>query len=104
MSKSKKSVNPCGNNECNKINAGIDRCIQSLVKALNDAGLETVASCCGHGNRPSNVSLRDGREIIIVPDFESAREVDALFPDIHGNTDTPYHKKYRKGLVVRGSV
>lgn len=78
-------MNPCGNDKCNEINAGIDKCIQPLVKALNDAGLETIASCCGHGFRPTNIALKDGREIIILPDFETARKVDKLFPkDIQG--------------------
>lgn len=43
----------------------IDTCIAPFVKALNMCGLETVASCCGHGKRHGSVVLRDGREIII---------------------------------------
>jgi len=76
--------NLCGNNDCNKINNGIDECIKPLVKSLNDCGIETVASCCGHGNRPGNIALKDGREIIICPDFDTAREIEKHFPDIHG--------------------
>lgn len=63
---------------------GIDGCVQPIVKALNAAGLETVASCCGHGKRPGNIALRDGREIIICPDFEAGRRIDKLFPPISG--------------------
>ena len=77
-------MNPCGNNDCNKINSGIDKCIQPLVKALNDCGIETIASCCGHGNTNGNIALRDGREIIIVTDYETARAIEKHFPDIHG--------------------
>lgn len=62
----------------------VDRCIAPLVAALRGAGFETVASCCGHGNRPTSIALADGREIIIAPDFESARRIDKLFPTIHG--------------------
>ncbi len=58
----------------------IDHCISNLVKVLNDAGMKTVASCCGHKRRPGNIVLSDGREIIICPDFESARKIDAIFP------------------------
>lgn len=64
----------------------MDRCIAPLVEALNAAGVETVASCCGHGYRPGNVALRDGREIVIAKDFEQGRQIDTIFPtDIQGN-------------------
>lgn len=61
---------------------GIDACIAPLVKALNDAGITTVASCCGHGKRPGSIALADGRELIIAPDYETARVVDRAFPPI----------------------
>ena len=77
--------NPCGNNDCNKINSGIDKCIQPLIEALNDCGMETIASCCGHGRTNGNVALRDGRELLIVPNYETARKIEKFFPDIHGN-------------------
>lgn len=38
---------------------GVDGCIAPLVKALNDAGYRTLASCCGHGNQPANIPLLD---------------------------------------------
>jgi len=78
-------MNPCGNTKCNEINSGIDECIQPLVKALNDCGMKTMASCCGHGNTNGSVILSDGREIIILPNFETARKIEKYFPDIHGN-------------------
>lgn len=63
----------------------VDACIQPVVESLNVAGLITVASCCGHGHRPGNIALAGGRELIIAPDFETARRIDKLFPnDIHG--------------------
>ena len=70
--------------ECNKINKGLDQCIKSLIEALNASGLETVASCCGHGKTLGNIVLKDGREIFIVPDFNTARRIESQFPDIHG--------------------
>jgi hypothetical protein len=63
----------------------VDSCIAPIVKALNDGGIPTVACCCGHGNRPGNIILGDGRELIIAPDFATGRAVDRAFPnDIHG--------------------
>lgn len=61
----------------------IDSCIVPLVTALNCAGLSTTASCCGHGKQPTTVILRDGREILILPDFKTAREVCNMFPPIN---------------------
>lgn len=58
----------------------IDACLVPLVKALNDAGFATLASCCGHGYRPGIIALADGREVIIAPDFDTARKIDNLFP------------------------
>ena len=64
----------------------IDSCIATFVRGLNTFGFKTIASCCGHGKRPGNIALADGREIIICPDYETARKIDTLFPlDIHGN-------------------
>jgi hypothetical protein len=60
----------------------IDRCIAPLVRALNAWGIRTIASCCGHGKCPGNIVLEDGRELIICPDYETAREVDVAFPPI----------------------
>lgn len=38
-----------------------DPCIADVVSALNAAGLQTVASCCGHGRVAGNIFLADGR-------------------------------------------
>jgi hypothetical protein len=43
----------------------IDWCIHQIVAALNAGGVETVASCCGHGKRPGQINLADGRVLII---------------------------------------
>ncbi len=59
--------------------SGIDPCIAPLIKALNDAGVETIASCGGHGRRPGNIGLADGRELIVVRDYETARLLDQFF-------------------------
>jgi len=52
----------------------VDKCIVPLVKALNEAGIKTIASCCGHGKIHGNIALADGRELIIAKDYETARE------------------------------
>lgn len=63
----------------------VDTEIASLVRALNNAGFETKASCSGHGFRPADIILSDGREIIIARDFAEARRINELFPlDING--------------------
>jgi len=75
----------------------IDRCICRLVRTLNNAGYETVASCCGHGHRPGNIALADGRELVIAKDYEEAREIDKLFPlDINGDNVADRVKSDRK--------
>ena len=61
----------------------VDSCIAPIVRALNDAGAITVASCCGHGKQPGNIALADGREIIIAPDYETGRRIDSIFPPIN---------------------
>ena len=53
----------------------VDAEIAPVVLALNDAGLETVASCSGHGKMPATIALKDGREIIIARSFKEARQI-----------------------------
>lgn len=60
----------------------IDSCIFPIVKALNDAEIETVASCCGHGKYTGNIALKDGRELIICPDYETGRKVDMFIKEL----------------------
>jgi len=67
-----------------------DPCLAPLINALNGGGLTTVASCCGHGHRPGSIVLKDGRELLIMPDSETARSLDHMWPDIHGTDDLPY--------------
>ena len=40
----------------------IDSCIYSIVKALNDGGVTTIASCCGHGHTRRSPRSRNHRE------------------------------------------
>lgn len=64
--------------------AGVDESIAPLVKLLNGGGIATVASCSGHGQRPGNIALADGRELIIARNWNEARLIDGLFPGING--------------------
>lgn len=64
----------------------IDQCISHIVAALNAGGVTTVASCCGHGNRPGTIALDDGRSIAIFGSFEEESEaLNGKYPDIHGD-------------------
>lgn len=54
----------------------VDATIAPIVKALNEAGLRTVASCSGHGEGFGNIALAGGRELIIMPNYETARRVE----------------------------
>lgn len=56
----------------------VDSCIAPLVQALNDAGIATVASCCGHGKGLGNIALKDGRELFVLPDFDSSRRANEV--------------------------
>lgn len=42
---------------------GIDSCIWRLVQALQEAGVNMRASCCGHGKMPGYIILADGYSI-----------------------------------------
>lgn len=46
-----------------------DPCIAPLVAALNEGGVPTIASCCGHGKWPGAIVLADGRELHIYPEM-----------------------------------
>lgn len=52
--------------------------IVDLVRALNAGGVRTVASCSGHGERFGNIALADGRELLIAPNFEAARNAEKV--------------------------
>ncbi len=43
----------------------VDICIAGIVQALNDAGIHTSQSCCGHGKEPGRIDLHDGRVLRI---------------------------------------
>lgn len=77
---------------------GIDACIAPLVKVLNDVGIGTRSSCCGHGRQLGSVALADGRELIIAPDSSTARRIDQLMDDRAGAADLPPNQIARPSI------
>lgn len=65
-----------------------DPCLAPLVTALNDGGISTVASCCGHGRRPGFVALDDGRVLVVARDLDESHAITRDFPGIDGE-DSP---------------
>lgn len=43
----------------------IDSCIADIVEALQKAGIDMRGSCCGHGKRIGDITLQDGRVLLI---------------------------------------
>lgn len=46
--------------------AALDKCIAPLVRALQHAGINMRSSCCGHGIGEGEITLDDGRLLIIL--------------------------------------
>jgi hypothetical protein len=53
----------------------IDACIAPLVSALQAGGIDMLGSCCGHGKRPGEILLRDGRVLLVAADREEAERM-----------------------------
>jgi hypothetical protein len=79
----------------------VDSEIAPIVAALNAAGVPTRASCSGHGRRPANIALSDGREIIIARDHTEGRRIDALFPIGINGEPTDDDAEWLRGLMRR---
>lgn len=100
MSNDLNPYQPPPDNKCSMFprNMGIDHCIIELVERINEAGLETDASCCGHGFQPTRISLKNGAEILVL-NFEQAQRVAKLFPDINGMTRHRGHAIRPTGFI-----
>jgi len=74
----------------------IDRCIAPYVTALNDAGIKTSISCCGHGEHDGCIMTYYGGEyrliIICPPGEESLKRFDKEF-----RPSLEYFDEKRKG-------
>lgn len=78
--------------DCKRDKVEIDKCLMPIITALNNAGIKTIASCCGHTFQPSIVSLiHNGveKELRLLT-YEQGRKIDKLFPDVNGNIDKMY--------------
>lgn len=42
----------------------VDACIAPIIQALNNAGIYTANSCCGHGKNNGSIILHDGSLIV----------------------------------------
>lgn len=62
------------------LNYSIDRCIAPMVAALNRGGVTTVASCCGHYERPGWIVLGHGRALVIAENHAEFERLTGL-PD-----------------------
>lgn len=54
----------------------VDSCIARFVQALNDGGITTVTSCCGHGKSDASFLTHSNDEyrLFIIVDAETSRE------------------------------
>jgi len=76
---------------CDRSIGGIDADIKPIVNALNNAGIKTIASCCGHTFQPSRISVvHNGVEKeILFCTYDQAQVIGKLFPDINGKRQQP---------------
>jgi len=61
----------------------VDACIAPLVKALNEAGIYTAGSCCGHGQYTGTIVLHDGR----VLEIHHTEEYEPCWDDAESKTE-----------------
>lgn len=78
--------------------------IADLVRALNDVALATVGSCSGHGWRPGNIMLADGRVLVVCKDADEAREIESHFPGINGEAPLAADMVTRMTGAARAAV
>lgn len=79
---------PCGGSLVMK-RIAIDRCISSIVCALNDAGMRTVSSCCGHGRIPASIILEDDSWIVVMDRKTASAFFEEYKTTIHGEKINP---------------
>lgn len=66
----------------------IDACIAPLVQTLNDCGIETTASCCGHGKTEESGIVLSAQSLKIVPREDGSFRVHLVFPYKEGADDS----------------
>lgn len=40
-----------------RIRVSVDSCVADVVQLLNDNGIQTLGSCCGHGNGSAKIEF-----------------------------------------------
>lgn len=50
----------------------IDACLAPLVEALQERGINMRSSCCGHGKAEGEITLEDGRVLLVLGPQEAA--------------------------------
>ena len=58
----------------------VDSCIAPLVQILNDYGVKTIASCCGHGKVEYSRIIIDARSVQILPKEDGSLHVHLIMP------------------------
>jgi hypothetical protein len=95
-------------NKKGRTHVPVDSCIAPIVQALQDAGIDTIASCCGHGKIPGSILFRDddkimgSRELIIVSDRDERNKIyDTLYPvTIGGERVHPWYQRLKVAWQV----
>lgn len=72
-------VTLCKPREDGMITAKIDSCIAPLIQMLNDCGIQTVSSCCGHG-KTSHSYIRIHPKYIMIQKFNEEFSVGLQLP------------------------
>ena len=44
----------------------IDACLALIIQALQRQGIHTRACCCGHGQRPAQITLANGKTLTLI--------------------------------------
>jgi len=60
----------------------VDRCLAPIIKALNEGGIKTAMSCCGHGEHDGFILCADEdkyRLLIVVSEEESLERFEKEF-------------------------
>lgn len=65
-----------------------DPCLADWVKMLNENGIKTVASCCGHGRVPPTIMTQEHGDVMLLGHFWATEKahhlVRSLWGDING--------------------
>ena len=72
----------------------VDACIAPLVQMLNDYGVQTIASCCGHGKTEESRILLSAKSLKLLPLDDGSFRAHLVFPFKEGVMTDHEHKWY----------